>query len=131
MVDAFLMKPSAKKELVLTEIRSRLPELKEDAKATNHTLRFDLCMAAHVPVELPRELWLDHAIVHETSESYQDHVIDEVQNKNEDPLKSYPFKRAQATKLRKYAALVATAKHLAKQRLLDFQPTFIFPVIST
>ena len=58
-------------------------------------------------------------------------MIDEVLNKNEDPLKSYPFKRAQATKLRKYAALVATAKHLAKQRLLGFHPTFIFPIIST
>jgi hypothetical protein len=129
LIDAFLMAPSATKEAVVTEVRSRLPELKDEAQATVNTLRFDLCMGAPFPVDCPRELWLDHAIVHETSESYQDHVIEEVEA-GADPAKSYPFRRTQATKQRKYAALVATANHLSKQKLLDFQPFFLFPVIS-
>jgi len=57
LIDAFLMAPSATKEAVVTEVRSRLPELKDEAQATVNTLRFDLCMGAPFPVDCPRELW--------------------------------------------------------------------------
>ena len=129
LVDALQMAPSATREAVIAEVRSRLPELKDDAKAANNTLRFDLCMAAPYPITLPKELWLDHAIVHETCDSYRDHIIADL-DADQDPVKSYPFRRTQATKRRKYAGLIAIATHLAKQKLLDFQPFFLFPVIS-
>ena len=56
--------------------------------------------------------WLDHVIVHETSESYQGPVLE--QNKQ-----------------RRYAALIPIVNHLMKLKVLDFQPFFLFPVIST
>lgn len=129
LVDAFLMAPNARRESVISEVRSRLPELKDDAKAVNNMLRFDLCMGAAFPADAPKELWLDHAIVHETSESYRTHVIEDLDGDG-DPMKSYPFRRVQETKQRKYRALTATATHLLKQKLLDFQPFFLFPLIS-
>jgi len=80
-------------------------------------------------VDAPRELWLDHAVVHETSESYQNHVIEGLEAP-EDVDPPFRFRRTQATKSRKYALFVATAKHLSKQKMLDFQPFFLFPIIS-
>ena len=52
------------------------PKSTDDKKEANaNIIRFDLCLAASFPTDAPRELWLDHAIVHETSESYQGAVI--------------------------------------------------------
>src|SRR4029079_12388563 len=47
-----------------------------------------------------------------------------------EPGNSYPFQKVGATKQRKYRALVSVANHLLKQKMLDFQPFFLFPIIS-
>ena len=47
---------------------------------TYNTIRFDLRMAAPFPLDLPRELWLDHAIVHETAGSYRESVLDHLED---------------------------------------------------
>ena len=47
-----------------------------------------------------------------------------------DPTLAAPFRKVTATKQRKYAALMATANHLQKLKILDFQPFFLFPLIS-
>ena len=36
----------------------------------------------------------------------------------------------ETSKQRRYAALLSVVKHLTKVRILDFQPFFLFPVIS-
>jgi hypothetical protein len=131
LIDAFLMTPSALKESVIDEIRSRMPESDESKiEANNNTIRFDLCMAASFPVDWPRELWLDHAIVHETSESYQESVLSNLEE-GKDISKSLPFRRMELSKQRRYAALIPIAKHLMKLKVLDFQPFFLFPVVSS
>ena len=130
LVDAFLMAPSARRESVIEEIRTRLPPISESKEeASNNTIRFDLCMAAPFPVDLPRELWLDHAIVQETAESYQEAVISHLEEGKE-VAKSLPFRRMETSKQRRYSALISVAKHLMKVKILDFQPFFLFPVIS-
>ena len=47
-----------------------------------------------------------------------------------EPSKSMPFRRTELAKKRRFGALIAVIKHLEKQRVLDFQPFFLFPVIS-
>ena len=82
------------------------------------------------PADAPRELWLDHVIVHESSLSYQEAVIALLEGGAEDLTKSLPFRRSESSKQRRFAALIPLANHLLKQRILDFQPFFLFPVIS-
>jgi len=129
LVDAFLMAPSALKESVIDEVRSRLPKLDESKAESNNTIRFDLCMGAPFPTDAPRQLWLDHAIVHECSDSYQESVIDHLESGGE-PTKSLPFRRMETSKQRRFRALIALANHLEKLRMLDFQPFFLFPIVS-
>ena len=43
---------------------------------------------------------------------------------------SVAFRRHESSKQRRYSALIPTVSHLCKQRILDFQPFFLFPVIS-
>jgi len=73
LVDALLLPPNALKDSVIDEVRSRLPEVDEKVKEANYynTIRFDLCLGAPFPTDAPRQLYLDHAIVHETSESQE------------------------------------------------------------
>jgi hypothetical protein len=131
LVDAFLMPPSAFKDSTIEEVRTRLPEIDEKVAEGNfyNTIRFDLCLGAPFPTDAPRHLYLDHAIVHETSESYQESMIDHLDGGGE-PAKSMPFRRMETGKQRRFGALISLAKHLDKQRVLDFQPFFLFPVVS-
>lgn len=122
------MPPSSTKESVLAEIQERMPARSEDEG--NGPIRFDLCMASYLPIESPRELWLDHAILHETSNSYQDGVIAYLEG-HDDLGKSPAFKRTEDTKRRRYTSLISITKHLTKQKTLDFQPFFLFPVLSS
>ena len=124
------MAPSSFKDSVVDEVRSRLPEVDEKVKEANYynTIRFDLCLGAPFPTDAPRQLYLDHAIVHETSESYQEAMIDHLESGGE-PSKSMPFRRMEASKQRRFGELIALTKHLEKQRMLDFQPFFIFPIV--
>ena len=129
LVDAFLLPGSALKDSVIEEIRGRLPAVDEDKKEANaNIIRFDLCLAASFPVDSPRELWLDHAIVHETSDSYQEAVIAHVETT--ELTTSLPFRRMETSKKRRFAALIPLANYLVKQNVLDFQPFFLFPVMS-
>jgi hypothetical protein len=129
LVDAFLMAPSALRESVIDEVRSRIPVVDESKKDEASTIRFDLCMGAPFPVDTPRQLWLDHAIVHESSESYQAAVIAYLEG-GQDPASNPAFRRISTAKQRRFRSLIAIANHLQKQDLLDFQPFFLFPVIS-
>ena len=130
LVDAFMLPPSALRESVVAEVRSRLPTVSEEKKESQNTIRFDVCLAAPFPYDAPRQLWLDHVIVQETTTSYQDDVIAYLGGAD-DPTKSPEFRRMETTKQRRFRALISIANHLQKQHMLDFQPFFLFPVVSS
>ena len=75
-------------------------------------------------------MWLDHVIVQETTGCSQDDVIAYLEGAD-DPTKSPAFRRAETSKQRRFRALIAIASHLQKQRVLEFQPFFLFPVVSS
>jgi len=129
LVDAFMMPSSALQEAVIAEVRSRLPVVDEEKKESQNLIRFDLCLGAPFPYDAPQQLWLDHGIVQETAESYQDAVIAYLEGA-EDPTKSTAFRKMELSKQRRFRALMAIANHLHKQHMLDFQPFFLFPVVS-
>jgi hypothetical protein len=130
LVDAFMLPPSALRESVVAEVRSRLPPVTEGKKESQNIIRFDMCLAAPFPYDAPRQLWLDHVIVQETTTSYQDDVIAYLGGAD-DPTKSPAFRRMETAKQRRFRALIAIANHLQKQHVLDFQPFFLFPVVSS
>ena len=41
-----------------------------------------------------------------------------------------PFRRTETATQRRFGALISLTRHLERQRILDFQPFFLFPVIS-
>ena len=130
LVDAFTLPPGALQESVIAEVRSRLPAVDDEKKESQNTIRFDLCLGAPFPIDAPRQLWLDHAIVQETATSYQDDVVAYLEG-SDNPTKSPAFRRMETAKQRRFRALITIAKHLQKQRLIDFQPFFLFPVVSS
>ena len=133
LVDAFLLPVGVLRDSVIDEVRSRLPVVAEEKKDfVNTTIRFDLCLAASFPADYPLELWLDHAIVQETSDSYQEQVITHLETHAEkgDLTKSVAFRRMETSKQRRFRALISLANHLSKMKLLEFKPLFLFPVIS-
>ena len=119
-----MMTPSAVQEATISEIRSRLPVVDEKTESQN-LIRFDLCLEAPFPVDAPRHLYVDHAIVHETAASYQDEVVAYLQGAD-DPMKNPAFRRTELAKQRRFRSLMAIANHLQKQKALDFQPFFLF-----
>jgi hypothetical protein len=130
LVDAFMMPPSALQESVIAEVRSRFPVVDEEKKASQNVIRFDLCLGAPFPINAPRQMWLDHVIVQETADSYQEAVIASLQGPQE-PTRSSAFRTRETAKHRRFRALMAIANHLHKQHVLDFQPVFAFPVVSS
>jgi hypothetical protein len=91
---------------------------------------FDLCLASNVPIDAPKELWMDHAIVQETASSYQDDMVEHLESGGQTS-RSPAFRRIEQMKERKYRPLLPVAKHLVSLRALDFKPFFQFPVISS
>ena len=109
---------------MLDEIRERIPKLDEGQIEYNNTIRFDLCLSAPFPFDSPQQLWIDHGIVHETSESYQESMVQHLES-GLAALSGEPFRRMESSKDRRFKSLINIAKHLQKQRLLDFQPSFL------
>ena len=55
----------------IARLKSLFPTTRSGAtgKDTGGVIRFDLCLRGTQPTDAPRSLYLDHAIVHETSDS--------------------------------------------------------------
>ena len=111
-----LMAPSATKDSVLDEIRERIPKLDEGQIEYNNTIRFDLCLSAPFPFDSPQQLWIDHGIVHETSESYQESMVQHLES-GLAALSGEPFRRMESSKDRRFKSLINIA---TETRLLDF-----------
>jgi hypothetical protein len=96
----------------------------------NAIIRFDLSFDAETPVDRPQSYWFDHAIVHDTSHTYSDDTL-RFLTKHDNVSEGPAFHKMMQKKLAKYAALIAVAKRLTDDRKIDFQPFFLFPIISS
>jgi hypothetical protein len=56
-------------------------------------IRFDLCLASNVPIDAPKELWMDHAIVQETASSYQDDMVEHLEWRSDLQISCLPENR--------------------------------------
>jgi hypothetical protein len=116
----------------LEELRDTFPKPPASKEDTNLTIRFDLRFPADGPGECARELWFDHAIVHETSSTYAEETLRYLKDPDRDgALTEGPaFRKMFWRKINKYAALTAVAKRLSNERKIDFLPTFLYPIVS-
>jgi len=98
----------------------------------NSMIRFDLRFPLTKPKDNPREIWFDHAIVHESSSSYVEDVLKFLlAADNNQPSASPAFVKMRKKKDRHYGSLVAVAERLLAEHKLHFQPKFLFPIISS
>ena len=136
LLDTLNTVPGWQRDRKLDELRNRLPPprpLRGDDRSrpgNRGVVRFDLRFRGDHPADLPKELWLDHAIVHETSTSYRSRVLRHLGERN--PVHtSYPFTRAVDQKKSRYSGVMTVASRLAREGALGFLPSFLFPVVST
>ena len=74
----------------------------------NAIIRFDLKLPAYGPRDCPRELWLDHAIVQETSPTYREQTLEFLDASADNNAAEGPaFHKAFGAKQRKYAPLIS------------------------
>jgi hypothetical protein len=70
LLDAMNMPPSDGREEMIRRVKAKFPD-----GTVSGVVRFDLSLMGSEPEDVPRSVWLDHAIVHETSASYRDGVL--------------------------------------------------------
>src|SRR5690242_20034082 len=95
LLEALQWAPGPRRDERVRVARSRLPDPPEgegEGVGNQGVVRFDLCLPGNLPEDSPRELWLDHAIVHETSASYQERVLATLRAGGE-PSSSFPSRR--------------------------------------
>jgi Reverse transcriptase (RNA-dependent DNA polymerase) len=98
----------------------------------NGIIRFDLKFPMVTPHDCPRELWFDHAIVQETAPTYAEATWNFLEEKQTNLAQdSPPFVKTKGAKLLRYSALISVVRRLNDERKLSFQPSFLFPVISS
>ena len=74
----------------------------------------------------------DHAIVQETSPTHATDNLNFLQEDNKHlPEDSPAFTKTSGGKVRRYKALIDVVNRLAEERKLKFQPTFLYPIVSS
>ena len=92
-------------------------------------IRYDLRLPSTEPVDCPKELWIDHAIVQETAATYAQDVLDYL-HEGKNPSGSVAFVKTKGSKLRRYVGMNSVVERLVIEKKLNFRPRFSFPVIS-
>ena len=96
------------------------------------SVRFDLALPGSRPSDAPKGVWLDHAIVHETSFSYQARVLEFLRSEEVGgPGQSFPFAKLAGEKQNRFKGVMEVASRLSGEGVLGFQPIFLFPVVSS
>ena len=124
--------PDYQRDEELAALKSKYP--KPSAKGdedNNGIVRFDLKFPAVGPEDCPRELWFDHAIVHETSPSYAQDTLRVLKDAKERVSAGKAFQKMLTKKTAKYSSLVSVVNRLSKEHKLDAQPSFLTPIISS
>ena len=74
----------------------------------------------------------DHMIVQETCPTYADATWRFLEDKNTNLPEDGPaFQKAKGMKALRYSALISVVNRLIEERKLNFQPIFLFPVLSS
>ena len=95
-------------------------------------IRFDFKFPVGVKDGKPREIWIDHAIVQETSPTHAADTLDFLEaDLNHLPEVSPAFTKTYGGKVRRYKSLIDVVNRLAEQRKLKFKPTFLCPIGSS
>ena len=130
------MPRGAQRTAQLGMLRERFPEAVKDADddddGNKGVIRFDLKFPVAVKDGKPREIWIDHAIVQETSPTHAENTLKFLQEAITNlPENSPAFTKTYGGKVRRYKALIDVVNRLAEERKLKFQPTFLYPIVSS
>ena len=115
-------------------LREQFPEAvnADDGDANKGVIRFGLKFPVVVKDGKSREIWIDHAIVQETSPTHAADTLDFLQEDvNHLPENSPAFTKTYGGKVRRYKALIDVVNRLTGERKLKFQPTFLYPIVSS
>ena len=105
---------------------------REDDDKGSSVIRFDLKLSTSTPIEKPREYWIDHAIVQETSPTHAMETLKHLEAKNTNLIETSPaFQKTYGAKQRGYSALLDVLNRLKEERKLKSQPEILFPVVSS
>jgi hypothetical protein len=117
----------------LATLKAKYPKPSVGGEEDNNGIvRFDMKFPAEGPLDCPRELWFDHAIVHETSPTYAQDTLRYLKEQDDRVAgQGRAFQKMFSKKSVKYAALMAVATRLMNERKLDGQPFFLIPIISS
>ena len=84
------------------------------------------------PIDAPREVWFDHMMVQETCPTYAAATWSFLDEASTNMAGDGPaFQKAKGMKGLRYSALISVVNRLVEERKLNFQPTFLFPVLSS
>lgn len=114
-------------------LRERFPASPnaKDEENGKGVIRFDLKLPSKFP-DKPQEMWLDHAIVHETCTNHAEDTLNYLLDDRVNTLgKSSAFQKTFGGKVRRYASLKDVVKRFMEERKLDFQPKFLCPIVSS
>src|SRR6185295_12571538 len=102
MIDVLRARPSRERQERVDEIKGAITGSEDRG-----VIRMDLKLPSIRPASKPCHLWLDHALVHETSASYQDKYIEHT------PITGEPFRKKAQEKKKKYEGLIEVVKRVA------------------
>ena len=105
------------------------PLVRPEGEERADMIRYDLRLPSTEPVDCPKELWIDHAIVQETAMTYAQDVLDYL-HEGKNPSGSVAFVKTKGSKLRRYVGMNSVVERLVIEKKLNFRPRFSFPVIS-
>jgi len=111
-------------------LRETFPKVSHADDDANVAIRFDMKFPGSGPVDCPREVWFDHAIVQEASATYADDTLKFLKTREGNVAEGPAFRKMLHKRQRKYSALCAVAKRLSSERKLDFAPMFLYPIMS-
>ena len=115
-------------------LREQFPDAvhADDDDGNKGVIRFDLKFPVVVKDGKPREIWIDHAIVQETSPTHAGDTLEFLkEDLNHLPEKSPAFTKTYGGKVRRYKALIEVVNRLAEERKLTTQPSFLYPIVSS
>ena len=130
------MPRGAQRTAALGMLREQFPDSvdgnENDDDGSKGVIRFDLKFPVTVKDGKPREIWIDHAIVLETSPTRATDTLNFLEEDvNHLPENSPAFTKTYGGKVRRYKSLISVVNRLAEERKLKFHPTFLYPIVSS
>ena len=125
------MPRGAQRTAQLGMLREQFPDAVnvDDDDANKGAIQSDLKFPVAVKDGKPREIWIDHAIVQETSPTHAGDTLEFLEDDLNHLIEnSHAFAKTYGGKVRRYKTLIDVVNRLAEERKLKFQPTFLYPI---